>query len=73
MANRHKMCKAKGGATSMSGRTAYDGQGSNVMKEAKQLKGGGKVAGSKGRSRIKKAGGGGVGSDKNPFSSAHRG
>jgi hypothetical protein len=72
MANRHKaQCKAKGG------RVEYDAQGSNVMAEAKEKKSGGKVsgfvAGSKGRSRIKKAGGGGVGCDSHPFSSAHRG
>ena len=70
MANRHKSF-AKGG------RTVYSGQGSNVVKEAEERKRGGKVdgkvAGHKGRSRIKKARGGGVGSDKNPFSSAHRG
>lgn len=72
MANRHKKF-AKGGATSMSGRMIYDGADSNVAKEAKQLKHGGKVAGHKGRHRIKKARGGGIGADKSPFSSAAQG
>lgn len=69
----HMKRKAAGGATSMSGRTAYDGADSNVVKEAKEKKGGGAVAGHKGKHRVKKARGGGVGSDKHPFSSAHRG
>lgn len=72
MANRHKKHKAGGGA--MSGRDDYSGTGEpNVIKEAKEKKGGGAVHGHKGKHRIKKAGGGGVGSDKHPFSSAHRG
>lgn len=68
MANRHKaQCKAKGG------RVAYTGAGSNVVEEANEKKRGGgvevgKVAGAKGKTR--KARGGGVGSDKSPFSSA---
>jgi hypothetical protein len=70
MANRHKMKKG--------GRVAYAGGESNVAKEAREMKSGGKVDGaiagckSKG-GRISKARGGGVGSDKHPFSSAHRG
>ena len=81
MANRHKMqCRASGG------RTVYSGAGSKVVAEAKSdanFRGGGKVEGSKGKSRIKKAGGGstsspmssagGGGASTNPFSSAHRG
>lgn len=75
MGNRHK---ARGGA--MSSRDDYSGTGTpKVVKEAKSEKnfnrGGAamKVAGAKAKSRVKKAGGGGVGCDKNPFSSAHRG
>jgi len=71
MANRHKMHRAKGG------RVVYSGADSNVAHEAEEKKHGGKVdgkvAGHKGKHRIKKARGGGVGSDKHPFSSAHRG
>lgn len=67
MANRHKF---KSG-----GRVAYTGASSNVVKEAAEKKRGGgvdmKVAGSKGKSRIKKARGGSC--DANPFSSAARG
>ncbi len=67
---KHK--KARGG--SMSGRDDYTGSGKpNVVKEADEMKGGGKVAGHKGKHRIKKARGGGVGSDKHPFSSAYSG
>jgi hypothetical protein len=58
-------CRASGG------RTVYAGQGSGVIKEAKEKKGGGGIAGSKGKSRIGKARGGGC--DAHPFSSAHRG
>ena len=72
MAHRHKMHKKAQG-----GRVEYDAQGSNVMKEAHEKKHGGKVdghvAGHKGKHRIHKAHGGGVGSDKHPFSSAHHG
>ena len=74
MANRHKMYR-KGG------RVAYTGGGSNVAKEAEagshaaeeavERKHGGKVPGHKAKRRY--ARGGGVGSDKHPFSSAHRG
>lgn len=78
MANRHKaQCKARGGSA-MSGRDDYSGSGEpNVIKEAKEKKRGGgihvgAVAGAKGKHRHK-ARGGGVGSDKHPFSSAHRG
>jgi hypothetical protein len=50
----------------------------NVFKEAKQRKKGGKVCGPEGgmakarMDRPKRASGGDVGSNKNPFSSAHR-
>lgn len=72
MANHTKMsCKARGG------RTVYSGAESGPVKEAEGKKRGGKVAGkvfgAKGKHRIAKARGGGVGSDKHPFSSAHRG
>lgn len=69
MANRHKaQCRASGG------RTVYSGSGSKVVAEAKSnanYRGGGKVEGSKGKSRVKKARGGSC--DQSPFSSAHRG
>lgn len=74
MAHRHKMQhKAKGG------RVAYEGGASDVAHEAEEkgaarggaMKSGGKVAGHKGKHRY--ARGGKVGSDKHPFSSAHRG
>jgi hypothetical protein len=75
MASHHKMHmkhkhhrKAHGGA--MAGRDDYAGSGEpNVVKEAK-LKHGGKVHGHKGKHRIHKKRGGGVGSDRHPFSSA---
>lgn len=72
MSNLKKMkCRASGG------RVVYSGGASNVAKEAKEKKRGGgvdmKVDGSKAKHRIHKARGGGVGSDKHPFSSAHRG
>jgi hypothetical protein len=73
MAHRHKHHKkAKGG------RVEYDAQGSNEMKEVHEKKHGGavhehgKVHGHKGKHRVHKARGGGVGSDKHPFSSAYR-
>jgi hypothetical protein len=66
---KHK--KARGGAASMSGREEYDH--SRVEEEAKEKKHGGPVHGHKGKHRIKKARGGGIGSDKSPFSSAGRG
>lgn len=73
MANRHKhhmKHKARGG--SMAGRDDYSGSGEpNVVKEAKEKKGGGAVHGRKGKHRIAKKGGGSVGSDKHPFSSAY--
>ena len=61
---------------------AYDAQGSNVEKEAKEKnrggsvsrKDGGKVDGCKPKmrmDRMKRASGGRVGSDKSPLSSAH--
>jgi len=66
-----KMKRARGG------RTVYSGAGSNVVKEAEEKKSGGKVtgfvAGAKGKHRVARKSGGRVGSDKNPFSSAHRG
>lgn len=60
------------------GRVEYDAQGSNVMKEEHEKKHGGavhhgKLHGHKGKHRIHKKHGGSVGSDKHPFSSAHRG
>lgn len=69
----HMKMKRKSG-----GRVEYDGQGSNVMAEAKEKKRGGgvehgNVDGAKSKHRIKKARGGGVGSDQHPFSSAYRG
>lgn len=67
MANRHK--KASGG------KVGFSGAGSNVAQEAVGLKKGGKVVGKmpgdKGKSRF--SSGGRAGSDKTPFSSAHRG
>lgn len=78
MAHRHKHHKrhhAEGG------RTAYDAQGSHVEHEAEEegakrgghmhRKGGGRVHGHKHKHRY--ARGGRAGSDKHPFSSAHRG
>lgn len=71
MAHRHKAHKAKGG------KVFYEGGQSHVAHEAEEKKHGGKVVGHvhghKGKHRIHKARGGGVGSDKHPFSSAHRG
>lgn len=82
MAHRHKMHekKASGGGVAPkkdANKEEYDAQGSNVMKEAKEKKHGGKVDGKKGKHRFdKKARGGSVkasGHDmtKSPFSSAH--
>lgn len=64
---RHKG-KALGGAV-------YSGKGSNVEKEAEEMKSGGKVMpkmdGMKGKKRPdKRARGGRIGSDRSPFSSA---
>lgn len=87
MANRHKaQSKAGGGCAKKLGGSVYSGAGSNVVKEAKSnenFRGGGKVEGSKAKTRIKKARGGstsspmssagGGGASTNPFSSAHRG
>jgi len=72
MAHRHKMHRAKGG------RVFYEGGSSNVAKEAEEHKHGGKVhehhvGGHKGKHRLHRKHGGRVGSDKHPFSSAHRG
>lgn len=69
----HIMMKKRGGGVgAMKGRQE-DAGNPDVMKEAKELKHGGKVHGHKGKHRIKKARGGGIGSDKSPFSSAGRG
>jgi hypothetical protein len=65
---KHK--KARGGSMHESHFEADD-QGSPEMKEAKEKKHGGRVHGHKGKHRTKKARGGGVGSDKHPFSSAY--
>ncbi len=67
MAHRHKVHKKNVG-----GATPYNAATSNVVKEAKEHKHGGKVHGGKGHHR-KFARGGGVGADKHPFSSAHMG
>ena len=69
MANHTKMsCKAKGG------RVAYSGGSSNVVKEANEMKRGGKadgkIGGSKAKHRIHKARGGGVSATSSPMSSA---
>lgn len=68
MSNHKSHMKSKAGRTS-AGRDVYSGEDSNVVKEAKAKKSGGKVvgavAGKKGRKR-----GGRVGCDMNPFSSA---
>jgi hypothetical protein len=64
---KHK--KARGGA--MAHRDDYAGSGEpHVVHEAKEKKHGGRVHGHKGKHRTHKARGGGVGSDKHPFSSA---
>lgn len=78
MASHHKHHMKMKHHRAKGGRTEYDAEGSNVMKEAHEKKHGGgvhhgKVHGHKGKHRIHKAHGGGVGSDKHPFSSAHRG
>ena len=77
MKHRHKMAKkAMGG-------DVYSGAGSKVIKEAEEKKHGGRVKkevekmdGVKAKKRMdkrpRKAGGGKVGSDKSPFSSAAR-
>ena len=62
---KHK--KARGGAA-MHGREENDH--SKVEEEAKERKHGGRVHGHKGHHRVHKKRGGGVGSDKHPFSSA---
>ena len=62
---KHK--KARGGSA-MGHREEYDH--SKVKEEAKERKHGGRVHGHKGKHRTHKARGGGVGSDKHPFSSA---
>jgi hypothetical protein len=64
MAHRHNVQKRASG-----GRTVYSGAGSNVAKEAAAKKCGGALA-MDGKGPAKKARGGGVGSDKSPFSSA---
>ena len=73
MANRHKVqAKAHGG------KVFYAGGDSKVAKEALEKKDGGKVVGKvpgrKAGGRLdKRARGGGVGADKNPYSSAKMG
>ncbi len=81
MAHRHKVHHRKGG------RVVYEGAGSHVAHEAESTgtdhkrggrahkhKHGGKVHGHHGKHRLdKRARGGGVGSDRSPFSSASRG
>lgn len=70
----HMKMKARGGATSEKGRTPYNAQGSNEMKEVHEKKGGGAVHGHKGKHRVRKARGGSCSnSTASPFSSAHRG
>ncbi len=71
-----KSCKKKGGRAKKEsgGATAYAGGESNVVKEAKERKKGGRDAGGRfakaSGGRIKKASGGRSGSDKSPLSSA---
>ena len=65
----HMKKKARGGSMSEKHFEADD-QGSPEMHEAKEKKHGGSVHGHKGHKRIHKKRGGGVGSDKHPFSSA---
>lgn len=72
MANRHK---SKSGVQNA---TPYNAMGSNVLKEAKERKRGGraesKVSGEKAMKRMdKRARGGRAGADKSPFSSAGAG
>jgi hypothetical protein len=67
---KHK--KARGGSAG-SAAHAEEYDHSRVENEAKEKKHGGKVEGHKGKHRMKKARGGGIGSDKSPFSSAGRG
>jgi hypothetical protein len=64
MKMKHHRHHAKGG------KVFYEGGGSHVAHEAEEKKHGGKVHGHKGHHRIHKKRGGGVGSDKHPFSSA---
>ena len=81
MAARHKVqCRAKGGGVSPkhdAKKDEYNAQSSKVMKEAHEMKRGGKAHGGKGKHRLdKRARGGGVkasGRDmtKSPFSAAH--
>ena len=73
--------KAKGGGVAPkhdANKEEYTGKGSNVMKEAHEMKRGGKAHGKKGAARLdKRARGGGIkhgsGKDmtKSPFSAAH--
>lgn len=75
MGNRHKMCKKRGGGAMASDRDDYSGSGEpDVVKEAKEKKSGGTVhhtKGHKGKHRIHKKRGGGVGANNHPFSSAY--
>ncbi len=68
----HMKHKARGGSLHEKHFEADD-QGSKEMKEVTEKKHGGSVAGMKGKHRMKKARGGGVGADMHPFSSAHKG
>jgi hypothetical protein len=75
MAHRHDVHKkARGGALHEGKREVYAGGASNVAKEAEHdlHKHGGRVHGHKGKHRMKKKRGGGVGSDNNPFTSAEK-
>lgn len=87
MANRHAVQKrAKGGGVHQkhdADKTEYNAKGSRVMKEAHEMKRGGKAEGKKGKHRLdKKARGGSVKAGKirdggdmksSPFSAAHTG
>ena len=76
MANRHKHHEKhkKHGGAAMAHRDDYAGTGEpDVVKDAKEKKHGGAIHGHKAKHRVKKKHGGGVGADKHPFSSAHRG
>jgi hypothetical protein len=87
MAFRHKaQAKAKGGGVTPkrdADKEEYTGKGSNLMKEAHEMKRGGKAHGGKGKHRLdKKARGGSVKAGKvhegadmktSPYSAAHTG
>ena len=80
MANRHIVqAKAKGGGVAPKhdgNKLSYNAKGSNVLKEAKERKSGGRVPGFKSGGRLdKRARGGGVAKGKDmtssPWSAAH--